>query len=322
MATWGLARRLFAVDVLTMAFVTAVGAGTLAVLPRVPAWPEVVVACALIAAGIPFAAWLRTHLDLAAVRFVHDWALAIVLVFIYRSVVLVAGPAHSGRTIDAWLISADRWLCGTDPTVWLQPFAFPALTEVLQIAYASFYAIPIVVGAELYARRSDALYRQWVFVCGLGFFLSYAGYLALPAIGPRFTLHDITALDRELPGLWLTSALRAAINEGGLVPGGVTNAIAAAGTARDAFPSGHAMMTLVAMWWSWRHRLRLRRALSVIGVLLILATVYLRYHYVVDVLAGALLAVAVVSMGPGIHRWLAEHLGTADADHTPAFRLR
>ena len=125
MATWGLARRLFAVDVLTMAFVTAVGAGTLAVLPRVPAWPEVVAACALIAAGIPFAAWLRTHLDLAAVRFVHDWALAIVLVFIYRSVVLVAGPAHSGRTIDAWLISADRWLFGTDPTVWLQRVRVP-----------------------------------------------------------------------------------------------------------------------------------------------------------------------------------------------------
>ena len=106
------------------------------------------------------------------------------------------------------------------------------------------------------------------------------------------------------------------------MPAGVTNAVAAAGAARDAFPSGHAMMTLVAMWWSWRQRLRLRWALSVIGVLLILATVYLRYHYVVDVLAGALLAVAVVSAGPGIHRWLAEHLGTADADHTPAFRLR
>ena len=264
---------------------------------------------------------MRTYLDVAPARVVHDWALAIVIVFVYRSVVLIAGPAHAGRTIDDWLIAADRWLVGTDPTVWLQRVAFPALTEILQIAYASFFALPLVVGAELYLRRPEGRFRQWGFVCALGLFLTYAGYLALPAIGPRFTLHDITALDRELPGLWLTSPLRAAINAGGLVVSGVPNTVAAAGAARDAFPSGHTMLVLVAIWWGWLERLRVRWVVSAAGVLLIGATVYLRYHYVVDVLAGVFLAAVVVAAGPALHRWLAEHLGTADADHTPGFRF-
>jgi membrane-associated phospholipid phosphatase len=312
MATWGIARRLVAVDVLTMAFVTAVGAGTLVVLPRVPAWPVVVATCALIAAGVPLAAWVRTHLDLTAVRGVHDWSLLIVIVFIYRAVVLVAGPAHGGLLIDPWLIAADRWLFGTDPTVWLHAWAFPALTEALQVAYAVCLTIPILVGAELYARRDDEPFREWMFVCASAFFLTYAGYLLLPAVGPRFTLHDISALDRDLPGLWLTPTLRAAINAGGFVAAGVPNSVAMAGAARDAFPSGHVAVTAVAIWWCWRHRLRVRWVVSAAGVLVAFGAVYLRYHYVVDVLAGVAVAGMCVAVAPAAHDWLANQLGTFD----------
>lgn len=320
MAAWGIARRLYAVDVLTMACVTAVGAGTLAVLARVPAGLEAVGLCAGIALLIPTAAWIRTYLDLPAAGLVHDWMPAIALLPIYRSVVLVAGPANGGRTIDASLIAADRWIFGADPTVWFSAHATPVLTELLQTAYFCFYAIPLIVAAELYVRRDDAGFRRWMFVGGFGFYLSYLGYLALPAIGPRFTLHDITATAGELPGLWLTPTLRAIIDGGGLVPTGVPNAIAAAGTARDAFPSGHAAMTIVSVAWAWRERLWTRWGLTVVGALLLPATVYLRYHYVVDVLAGAVLAGVVIAIGPAVHRWIADRLGTADGDHSTTHR--
>lgn len=322
MAPWGIARRLFAVDVLTMAFVTALGAGTMAVAARVPAWPEVVTACALIAMGVPFVAWLRTHLDLAIVRFVHDWALAFVIWVVYREVLLVAGPAHGGRVYDAWLIAADRWLFRTDPTAWLERIAFPALTEVLQIAYALFYALPLVVGAELYRRGAEARFHRWAFICGIGFFLTYAGYLTLPAVGPSFTIHAVSQIATDRPGLWLTPFLRQVIDAGSMVPHGVPAALALQLAARDAFPSGHTIVTLLAIWWSWRERLRVRWLVSVVGTLLIVATIYLRCHYVVDVIAGGLLATLVMAAGPALHRRVAEQLGTWDADLSPDFRRR
>jgi membrane-associated phospholipid phosphatase len=76
----------------------------------------------------------------------------------------------------------------------------------------------------------------------------------LPAVGPRFTLHDFTTLEQELPGLLLTPYLRWFVNIGESVPMGVSSVEAMAGAQRDVFPSGHTMMTLVLMVLSVRYR--------------------------------------------------------------------
>ena len=186
---WGIARRLFAIDILTMAFVIALGGGAIARSAQIPDWPVVVMTCAGIAVVIPLLGWLRTHLDVAPVRVLHDWSFALCVYVIYRMVLLQAGPGWSGRVFDDWLIDADRWMFGVDPTVWLALSRIPIVTEVLQLAYAMFYLLPLAVALEIYASGREWRFRQWAFVCGCGFFASYAGYLIMPAVGPRFTLH-------------------------------------------------------------------------------------------------------------------------------------
>jgi membrane-associated phospholipid phosphatase len=317
MAGWSIARRLFAIDILTLAFVAALGGGTAARAAQVPDWPTVVIVCAGIGATVPLLGWLRAHLDLAAVRLLHDWSFAPLVYVIYRVVLIAAGQAHAGRVIDDWLIAADRWMFGVDPTVWLLRVARPAVTEVLQLSYAAFYVLPLAVAVELYARGRERLFRQWAFVCGCGFFVAFGGYLTLPAVGPRFTLHALEATARELPGLWLTPALRAFIDGGGMVPVGAAAAGALRLAPRDAFPSGHALVTVLSVAWAWRCRLRVRGVITVVGLLLVAATIYLRYHYVVDVLAGVALAMACLAVAPSLHGWLATQLGTMDAERRP-----
>jgi membrane-associated phospholipid phosphatase len=194
--------------------------------------------------------------------------------------------------------------------------AHPLVTEILQLAYAMFYLLPMAVAMEIYASGREWRFRQWVFVCGCGFFASYAGYLILPAVGPRFTLHTLEATARELPGLWLTPGLREFVDAAGMVPAGASAADALRLAPRDAFPSGHTLVTLLSIAWAWRYRLRVRWLVTVAGVLLLAGTVYLRYHYVTDVLAGAALAVLCLALAPPLHGWLAGHLGTLDADRT------
>jgi membrane-associated phospholipid phosphatase len=316
MAGWSIARRLFAIDILAMAFVAALGGGTLARAAQIPDWPVVASTCAAIAAIVPLLGFLRTHLDVGPVRMLHDWSFALYVYAIYAAVLLVAGPLHSGRTFDAWFIAADRWLLGTDATVWFARLAHPIVSEILQAAYATFYFLPLLVAIELYAGEREWRFRQWAFVCACGFFASYVGYLVLPAVGPRFTLHDLDATARELPGLWLTPALRSLIDAGGLVPVGRSADEALRLAPRDAFPSGHTLVTLMSIAWAWRDRLRVRWVVTVLGLLLVVATVYLRYHYVADVLAGAALAVVCLVVAPPLHGWLARHFGTLDADRT------
>ncbi len=314
---WTLARRLAAVDILSMVFLTALAVIALANLRIIPEWPTVVLTCGAVVVVLPLLAWLRTHLEFWPVRLLHDWSFAIYLLGIYRAVLLVNGPLHGGRLYDDRLIAADRWLFGVDPTVWIARFAHPLVTEILQISYWSYYVIPLAVAAEFYILGREWRFRQWLFVCGFAFFVTYVGYLLVPAISPRFTIHDPGSAARELPGLWLTPYLRAMIDVGGMAPVGASPAEAMRLAPRGAFPSGHSLVTLLTVFWAWRHRLRVRAFVTVAGALLLVGTVYLRYHYVTDLIAGAVLALVCAAAAPAVHGWVSRRFGTRDLEVQP-----
>lgn len=68
---------------------------------------------------------------------------------------------------------------------------------------------------------------------------------------------------------------------------------AASNMARDCFPSGHTLVAYLTVVLAYRY-LRSRFLLFLVwSVLLAFSTVYLRYHYVVDILAGAGLAAGI-----------------------------
>lgn len=193
---------------------------------------------------------------------------------------------------DDWLIVADRWLLGVDPTRWLMPFANPWLTEYLQICYFLFYVLPITHAVELWAKNDIGHLKVFARKMTFVYYISYVAYFALPAVGPRFTLHEFAGTSLELPGIWLTEVLRAIVNAGGGVIAGSTNPADAVN--RDCMPSGHTMLTLVNMILAFQFRSRFRWMFAIIGTSLIISTVYLRYHYVVDVLVGIMLVIALM----------------------------
>jgi membrane-associated phospholipid phosphatase len=218
-----------------------------------------------------------------AVALFRDWYLVPLILIIYTQTSSINYPIH-GRDYDTVLIAIDRWIFAADPTVWISRFAHPLVTEILQIAYASYYLFFIALFFELYKRSDLAQFHHGAFLVVYGFYLSYIGYLLLPAVGPRFYLHDFLATETELPGLLLTPYLREIVNSGGGIPAGISNPIDY--VHRDAFPSGHTQLTMVAMYVAFTARTKIRWWLFTGGSLLIVATIYMRYHYVVDVMAG------------------------------------
>lgn len=203
--------------------------------------------------------------------------------------------------LDPLFIAIDRWLFGVDPTVWIAQFATPVITEILQISYFSYYFTMLAVGIELYRKREHERFSSAIFTIVYGFFLSYIGYMALPAVGPRFTLHEFALLDSELPGLFFSVPLRDIINAGESIPKGAANAIALA--QRDVFPSGHTQMTLISLYFAWKYHLRSRHVLTFFGTLLIISTIYLRYHYVIDIIGGVAFMVITVWTAPMLTGW-------------------
>lgn len=268
---------------------------------RIRDWPFIIMAN--FAAGLLVCGLASIALSSRSriLRCMHDWAAFALVIFTYKEVYFMIGPIHQGKDYDELLMAIDRLLFRINASEWLGGLANPCVTEVLQIAYSLFYVFFVAIGLELYLRQDRSQFHYFRFTVVYGFFISYFGYFFLPAVGPRFAVHDFSKIDIELPGLFLTPALRWFVNIFESIPSGVSNAVALANAQRDVFPSGHTMMTIVAVVLAFEYKLKTRYYVLCAGMLLILATVYLRYHYLIDLVAGAFLVFPCLLTSARIH---------------------
>ncbi|MEE9432321.1 MAG: phosphatase PAP2 family protein, partial [Melioribacteraceae bacterium] len=160
---------------------------------------------------------------------------------------------------------------------------------------------PIILGLEMQLKGKIDNFKFVIFSIIYGFLLSYIGYLFLPAVGPRFTLHNFEMTNIELPGLWLTNFLREVVNSGESIPSGTLNPMTV--VQRDVFPSGHTQMTLIVVFLAVKLKSSYKIGILIIGTLLIFATVYLRYHYFVDLIGGTLFMTLTMLTAKHLYNW-------------------
>jgi membrane-associated phospholipid phosphatase len=171
---------------------------------------------------------------------------------------------------DAKLIAFDRWLTGVNPPLWLEQFANPALNEFMQFSYFTYFLFLLVLGAVLYYRREWPSYWAVMTYSAVAYSLGYVIATFFPVQSPWFTL----------AGMW----------HGDLTGGpftAVINLIEKCGRVHGAaFPSQHVAGAMAALWGAWRHRRWLFWVFLPFVVCMCASTVYVRNHYVADVLAG------------------------------------
>lgn len=278
------------VEKLTMAFAALlVGAGVLrwsALAHR-----EVLAVIALagllpVAATAVRARWPHAPLP---VRAAGDFHIVASILLIFENL----GPlvrAVSPVDRDSWLLAADRAVTGTDPTRALEAISLPLLSDVLTVFYALFFFHPLLLAVLIWVEDRKALgragpdFHRTAFLIVLTFYVSYTGYFLLPAVGPRYTVAHVGPLPRGPVSAAIDGALdRLETNK------------------RDVFPSGHTMVTLAVVLLAARRSRRLALGFLIFAVPLWVATVYGRYHYLVDVLAGFALTPPVLWLG---ERWL------------------
>ncbi|MBM4340887.1 MAG: inositol phosphorylceramide synthase [Deltaproteobacteria bacterium] len=190
--------------------------------------------------------------------------------------------------VDPYLIRIDLFLFGVHPTVWMERWITPWFTDLMSFAYISYYFLPVILAITLYLKGQRDEFDQVMFVLTLGYYLSFIGYILLPAIGPRFTLDHLQTL--PLGGSFFTDFVRDLLNS-------------IEHNKRDCMPSGHTQIALMVLFLAHRYVKTIFYILLPVVCGLILSTVYLRYHYVIDLMAGIALAIACVFIGPRLHRW-------------------
>ncbi len=233
----------------------------------------------------------------SAARTLRLWAPVVIMLAVYGNFHDITRLVHP-TTVDTWLLRADHALCGVEPTVWLERFTVPWLTELMTFAYALFFVFPLIVLVRLHVKGDTLAFREVALALTLCFYLGLAGYLTVPAIGPRYTV----TYDVPLQGYVLTDAFAAAWNK-----------IESIQT--DCFPSLHTAVSSIALAYLWRlrgsrHGRVWLLACAPFVTLLIASTLYLRYHYLVDVLAGFGLAAICVGLAPALTRLFYGRTGT------------
>lgn len=201
------------------------------------------------------------------------------------------GLVHSinPKDIDPLLIRLDYLVFKGYPTVMLEAVHAPLLTDILQIAYSSYYFLPVALGLLLKIGKRDKEFDRTVFLILLCFYLSYIGYLLFPALGPRYTMNHLQSV--ELEGLFVAGSIQEFLNR-------------LEGVKRDAFPSGHTAIVLVVSGLAYRFHKGFFFVTFPVILLLIFSTVYCRYHYVADVIGGMVLAAITFFIGEKYYgRW-------------------
>jgi membrane-associated phospholipid phosphatase len=186
-------------------------------------------------------------------------------------------PALEPTLLDAQLLRVDEALFGQTPAGYWDAYVNPSTVEWFSFFYYSYFLflVSYVVGSLVF-QRGKLLY-QMVLGAALVVSLGHSIYTLVPGFGPHVAM---TFRNPLTGGFWWNT---------------VNQAVCSAGAYLDIFPSLHTAYPTFFMLYTWHHRDRAPFK-YVVGVTtfftlnIIVATMFLRWHYAVDVVAGLLLA--------------------------------
>ena len=221
--------------------------------------------------------------------FIRGWYPVLLIPITYKELSYLIPLIHP-RDFDETLAGIDYRFLGVHPTVWIERFTWPPLTEVFQLTYSSYYFLPMILGVVLWRKGWFEKFYFWV-LSGVWVLLVVSGIHRGSRYRPAVSALNLRRSDD-------TANRRMVVSAG----------------ARDAGPRrrhhprlfserSHGANAACALLCAHVSS-QVFWLLLPLGTGVIVSTVYLRYHYVIDVVAGAFLAVAVVMVAKPFFRVL------------------
>lgn len=174
---------------------------------------------------------------------------------------------------DALLYDIDKFLTKEYLGIYLENYSNKFITEVLAIAYLLFFpqliffCFTVLKNRELTIRFYSGLFSLYA--------IGYIGYISIPAIGPYDFLAD--RFNNLLEGYKFYEILAKTYPLG-------TNLT-------DVFPSLHCAISAFNLFFAYKFMRKSFYFWLIPNIFIIISTVYLRYHYFIDCIAGMFLAI-------------------------------
>lgn len=180
---------------------------------------------------------------------------------------------------DTLLLKWDYAVFGFDITRWFEPYISKKITEILTLSYFSYYVFPTLTFVLLYFSKDNAAFanaRNYLLAIVIGWYGAFIFYILLPAAGPDIAFPENYTVPLQglspLTNTYLEN-LAKYLKESFV---------------RNTFPSMHFAIILITNYFAYKYRNKYFWFVTLpVGTLLAIATVYLRQHYLID-LVGSL----------------------------------
>jgi hypothetical protein len=202
-------------------------------------------------------------------------------------------PAVSPWTVDASIYAFDTRVFGFEASVVLDRFVNPTTTEWFAFFYFLYFLILSVhVLPMVFWNRDPHLLNRFATGILLLFMAAHILYMVVPGYGPYWYLKDTFHHPLEGGTFWRL----------------VRETVDAGGAQKDIFPSLHTAAPTFFAIFSFRHRDRFPfkytwPVMTFVATQIIVATMFLRWHYLVDIVAGLTCAFTAQLLGQYIADW-------------------
>lgn len=264
-----------ATDIVMAAYLAGTGLLILIFRESVPAWPLLLAAHGAGAALLLLLDRVPERLP-AAAGFVRDWYPLFLFPVLYKEVELLAA-AFGNWGLTQLVYEWESVLFAGQPAVYLaDSLPFLPLSEYLHACYFAYLALLPVIGGYWYFNGRRGAFHEMLLVVALIYAACFTFYILFPVDSP---FYRVESPGEPLASGWAFQLVHFFAERGGARGG--------------AFPSTHVAIS-TGIWLVCRRRDRRLAALLFFFVPgLYVATVYGRFHYALDVVAGW--AVALVA---------------------------
>jgi len=223
---------------------------------------------AIIVFGTLLIYWQQTHHTNPFLYFVRLFFPFILLGYLYNETGYL-NHLIIHHHIDTLVSNFEFRLFGFQPSLRFN-ILFPSniFAELMYFAYFAYYLLIVGIPLHIFFKSEKKIAQKTVFIIINSFLIYYLIFICFPVAGPQFFY---AKLDPLPPG-YLFGRLIRFIQQMGEAP-------------TAAFPSSHVSIALMLLWLSSKYAKPLFPVALPVVLLLIFSTVYIRAHYLVDVLA-------------------------------------
>lgn len=294
--------RFYAVEKLTFIYLFITALVILFIRPSFAVMENLLRARLLIILGILSLAYLSSLKNLRILRFARLSFVGGMLIYFYPETFDINRmlPNH-----DHLLAELDQFIFGFQPAIVFRKYFNQAwISELLNMGYFAYYPFIIVTCFYLYF-KNKRMFQPFIFVVLFAFLSYYLIFILFPTSGPQYYF-QVIGLENANAGIFPNIGLFFKNNHIELIKQDYTgvfshmvqNTQQVGERPTAAFPSSHVGISTLIMILVYKYKEYLLLAiLSLFYFFLVLATVYIQAHYLIDVFAGLITAVAFYYLG-------------------------